>query len=57
MSWCLLAGSTVLVMDRLNSGIEAVVDRIGPEIHPLSQKTKDCGTAVVLLSLLMCGLT
>ncbi|MFC4622964.1 diacylglycerol kinase [Comamonas nitrativorans] len=55
----LLAGSVllVLIVELLNSGIEAAIDRIGPELHPLSKKAKDLGSAAVLLSLLLVGLT
>lgn len=42
----------VLIVELLNSGIEAVIDRIGLEIHPLSKKAKDIGSAAVFLSLL-----
>ena len=53
----LLAGSVVMVMvvELLNSGIESVIDRIGPEWHELSKRAKDMGSAAVLLSLLVCG--
>lgn len=53
----LLAGSVVLVLivELLNSGIEAVVDRVGYEMHELSGKAKDYASAAVLLSLLLCG--
>ena len=53
----LLAGSVLLVMivELLNTGIETVVDRIGPEWHDLSRRAKDMGSAAVLLSLLLCG--
>ncbi|MBI2771040.1 MAG: diacylglycerol kinase [Burkholderiales bacterium] len=53
----LLAGSVVLVMivELLNTGIEAAIDRIGPEWHSLSKRAKDMGSAAVLLSLLLCG--
>lgn len=52
----LLAGSVllVLIVELLNSGIEAVVDRIGPEWHALSKQAKDMGSAAVLLALLLC---
>jgi diacylglycerol kinase (ATP) len=43
----------VLVTELLNSGLEAVVDRVSPEIHELAAKAKDCGSAAVLVSLLM----
>lgn len=41
----------VLIVELLNSGIEAVVDRIGPEYHQLSGMAKDVASAAVLLSL------
>lgn len=44
----------VVIVEVLNSGIEAVVDRIGPEHHELSGRAKDLGSAAVFLSL---GLT
>ena len=53
----LLASSVmlVLIVELLNSGIEAAIDRVGPEWHALSKKAKDLGSAAVLLSLLTCG--
>ena len=45
----------VLVVELLNSGIEAAIDRMGSEWHALSKKAKDMGSAAVLLSLLLCG--
>lgn len=52
-----LAGSVigVMVVELLNTGIEAAIDRIGPEWHELSKRAKDMGSAAVLLSLLLCG--
>ncbi len=41
----------VLVAELLNSGLEAVVDRISDDIHPLSKKAKDVGSAAVFVSL------
>ncbi|KQN57757.1 MULTISPECIES: diacylglycerol kinase [unclassified Erwinia] len=51
----LLIGSVVLVIivEVLNSAIEAVVDRIGSEMHPLAGRAKDMGSAAVLLSILL----
>jgi diacylglycerol kinase (ATP) len=51
----LLAGSVLLVMivELLNTGLEAAVDRIGPEWHDLSKRAKDMGSAAVLLALLL----
>ena len=53
----LLAGSVVLVLivELLNSAMEAAVDRISLELHDLSKKAKDFGSAAVLLSLVLCG--
>lgn len=53
----LLGGSVVLVLvvELLNSGIEAAIDRIGPEWHLLSKQAKDMGSAAVLLSVLLCA--
>lgn len=50
----LLAGSILLVMivELLNSGIEAVVDRISDEHHELSGRAKDVGSAAVLIALI-----
>ena len=45
----------VLVVELLNSGIEAAVDRIGPEWHLLSKQAKDMGSAAVLLTVLLCA--
>jgi len=51
----LLIGSVVMVIivEILNSAIEAVVDRIGSEIHPLAGRAKDKGSAAVLLAILL----
>lgn len=40
----------VLVVELMNSAIEAVVDRIGHDLHELSGQAKDMGSAAVLLS-------
>lgn len=52
-----LAGSVVLVMivELLNTAVEAAIDRIGPEWHDLSKRAKDMGSAAVLLALLLAG--
>ncbi|WP_072570186.1 MULTISPECIES: diacylglycerol kinase [unclassified Enterobacter] len=51
----LLIGSVALVMivEILNSAIEAVVDRIGTDFHELSGRAKDMGSAAVLMSILL----
>ena len=53
----LLAATVILLMvvELLNTGIEAAIDRIGPEWHDLSKRAKDMGSAAVLLSLLLCA--
>ncbi len=45
----------VLVVELLNSGLEAVVDMTMPEIHALAAKAKDCGSAAVFVALLTFG--
>jgi diacylglycerol kinase (ATP) len=54
----LLIGSAVLVLivELLNSSIEAAIDRISFEHHGLSKRAKDYGSAAVMLSLLVCGM-
>lgn len=51
-----LAGAVVAVMgvELLNTAIEAAIDRVGPEWHPLSKKAKDLGSAAVTLSIVFC---
>jgi diacylglycerol kinase (ATP) len=53
----LLAGSVmlVLIVELLNTAVEAAIDRIGLERHPLSKRAKDMGSAAVLLALLLAG--
>ncbi len=46
----------VLIVELLNSAIEAVVDRFGPEHHPLAKHAKDAGSAAVLLALILTGI-
>ena len=49
----LLTGSVILLLlvEMLNSAIEAVVDRIGDEQHELSGRSKDMGSAAVAISI------
>lgn len=59
-SWvevALLAGSVmlVLIVELLNSGIEAAIDRVSFELHDLSKRAKDLASAAVFLSLVLCG--
>lgn len=45
----------VLIVELLNSAVEAAIDRVSFELHDLSKRAKDFGSAAVLLSLLLCG--
>lgn len=47
----------VLVVELLNSAVEAVVDRVGRERHPLAAQAKDMGSAAVFVSLLLVVVT
>jgi len=55
----LLIGSMVLVLlvELLNSAVEAVVDRVGFEHHELSGRAKDIGSAAVTTSLVWAAIT
>lgn len=59
VEWLLLIMTAFLVMlvELLNSGIEAVVDRIGAERHPLAGRAKDLASAAVLLATCIAGVT
>ena len=50
----LMIGSLMLVLvaELLNSAIEAAVDRVSPDRHPLSKRAKDMGSAAVFITLL-----
>ena len=52
---CLLLASlfVVIITELLNSGIEAITDRVSEEHHQLSGRAKDLGSAAVFVSLLM----
>lgn len=55
LEFALLFGSywLILIAELINSGIEAVVDRIGLEKHPLSGQAKDIGSAIVMLAMVL----
>lgn len=44
----------VLVTELLNSAIEAVVDRVSLDRHPLAGRAKDMGSAAVMVSIINC---
>jgi len=54
VDYSILIGSLLLVMivELLNSGLEAVVDRISDEHHKLAGRAKDMGSAAVFIALL-----
>jgi len=43
----------VMVTELLNSALEAVVDRIGTDYHPLARRAKDMGSAAVFISIVI----
>jgi diacylglycerol kinase (ATP) len=53
LQYILLIGSLllVLIVELLNSAVEAVVDRISEEHHKLAGRAKDMGSAAVFISL------
>jgi len=53
--WLLLVTPLLLllIVELLNSAVEATVDRIGPERHELSGRAKDIGSAAVFICLLL----
>jgi diacylglycerol kinase (ATP) len=54
----LMVGSVmlVLIVELLNSAVEAVVDRVSIERHALAKRAKDIGSAAVLLALINLGI-
>lgn len=47
----------VVIVELMNSAVEAVVDRIGNEWHELSGRAKDIGSAAVLIALIFSAFT
>ena len=54
----LLIGSLflILIIELVNSAIETIINRISIDIHPLSGRAKDIGSASVLLALVNAGI-
>ena len=50
---CLL----LLMMEMLNSAIEAIVDRVSKDHHPLSGQSKDMASAAVAIALILIAVT
>lgn len=46
------SGLLVLITELLNSALEAVVDRIGPQRHELSKRAKDMGSAAAFIAMI-----
>ncbi len=46
---------TVLMVELLNSAVETAIDRMGDELHELSGRAKDMGSAAVMISLVAAG--
>ena len=46
-----------LIVELLNSAIEAAIDRISLAIHPLSKQAKDMGSAAQLLAIILIAVT
>jgi diacylglycerol kinase (ATP) len=46
----------VLIVELINTAIEATVDRFGPERNELSKHAKDAGSAAVFLSILLAAI-
>jgi diacylglycerol kinase (ATP) len=59
VSHALLLGSVmlVLIVELLNSSVEAAIDRISLERHELSKRAKDLGSAAVMVALFVCVMT
>ncbi|MCH7342091.1 diacylglycerol kinase [Pelomonas sp. CA6] len=53
----LLLGSLLLllIVELLNSAVEAAIDRVSFELHALSKRAKDIASAAVFLSLVLCA--
>ena len=59
IQWLLLISPLflLLMVELLNSAVEAIVDRIGPEHHELSGRAKDIASAPVMLCLFLIAIS
>jgi len=48
----IVCSMSILITELLNSAVEAVVDRIGPERHESSKRAKDMGSAAAFISMI-----
>jgi diacylglycerol kinase (ATP) len=53
----LVVNTLVLVVEVLNSSIEAIVDKASPEFHHLAKHAKDMASGAVFLALVLAGIT
>ncbi len=53
----IVPGFLILIVELLNSAIEAVVDRIGEEHHVLAGRAKDMGSAAVFVAFVYMGIS
>ena len=55
MEWVLMIASLffILIMELINTAIEAIIDRISADYHELSKKAKDIGSLLVLMAFIM----
>jgi diacylglycerol kinase (ATP) len=55
----LLAATVLLVLlvELINSSVEAAIDRISLDYNELSGRAKDCGSAAVTVALIICVMT
>ncbi len=49
----IFASLQVLLVELMNSAVEAAVDRVSNELHPLAGRAKDLGSAAVLVSIVL----
>ena len=52
----LLCGLVVLPLELLNSSLEATIDLISPDLHPLAKLAKDAAAGAVLIASIMSAL-
>ena len=50
-----MAWAVVLLAELLNSAVEAVVDLVSPEWHPLARQAKDYASAAVFVAIVLTG--
>ncbi|MCH9671462.1 MAG: diacylglycerol kinase [Gammaproteobacteria bacterium] len=55
MALLFVVNVSILIVELLNSAIEATVDRISVEEHALAKRAKDVASAAVLVTLVLCA--